>query len=449
MTDIHYSKTADEVSLISSGKVNTVQTEERQLGGLNIFTTCVFIIGVIAGSGFLTLPKAIDDAGWIGFVLIFFCCAISTYTGVILGKCWIIVCERNKELTSHLARYPYPAIGEEAYGKLGRFIVSFSINFTQFGSTVVYILIAAENIVKLLPSDTVLNCCYVSLIIGGTITPFTWLGTPKDFWGIAAAATVATGTASIILLVYVLYHEITTDIGEVTHTNIDAITFFTAYGTICFAFNGHPAFPTFQSDMAKPEKFGNALILGYFIVLLMYTPSSAAAYFVYGSEVQPNILQTLPTGPASTIVSLLMTSHLLFGGVIVINPLLQELEHTFNVPSHFTWKRLVSRTATMALVMFVAASVPHFSSILSLVGGSTISILAFICPPLFYIKLCRGDEKHSPRYIPLYIKVLLYEIVFVGLSAGIAATYSAFKDLIDNQFTVPCYYDPVKACTTS
>lgn len=65
----------------------------------------------------------------------------------------------------------------------------------------------------------------------------------------------------------------------------------------------------------------------------MYTPSSAVAYFVYGSEVEANILETLPTGPSSTIVSVLMTSHLLFGVVIVINPFLQELEHVFNIPS--------------------------------------------------------------------------------------------------------------------
>jgi len=31
--------------------------------GLNVLTTCVFIVGVIAGAGFLTLPKAVEDAG--------------------------------------------------------------------------------------------------------------------------------------------------------------------------------------------------------------------------------------------------------------------------------------------------------------------------------------------------------------------------------------------------
>ncbi|KAL4237137.1 hypothetical protein ACF0H5_005517 [Mactra antiquata] len=448
MAQIEYSKVNDAATLISSRIETHIQgeTETQHHKGLTVLTTCIFIVGVIAGSGFLTLPKAIDDAGWVGFVLIFFCCMVSAYTGHILGKCWVIVRERYGELTSNIARFPYPAIGEEAYGRKGRYTVSFCINFSMFGSTVVFILIASENIMKLLPSGTGMNCCYLALIIGGVITPFTWLGTPKDFWGIAAIATVATATASTILLVSVSYHGSQMDLGEVTHTQVDAITFFTAYGTICFAFNGHPAFPTFQSDMADEKKFGHAILFGYIIVLLMYTPSSAVAYFVYGSKVEPNILQTLPTGPTSTIVSLLITSHLLFGAVIVINPFLQELDHVFKVPPNFTWKRIVSRTTAMATVVFVALSVPHFSAILALVGASTLSLLGFVLPPLFYLKLCRVDERHSPKFISLHTRVFLYEIVFVGLSAGIAATYSAFEDLIDNKFTVPCYYDPVKAC---
>lgn len=63
-----------------------------------------------------------------------------------------------------------------------RYIVSFSVNFTQFGATVVYVLLAAENIVKLLPESSPFNTCYVALIVGVSMTPFTWLGTPKEFW---------------------------------------------------------------------------------------------------------------------------------------------------------------------------------------------------------------------------------------------------------------------------
>jgi hypothetical protein len=64
----------------------------------------------------------------------------------------------------------------------------------------------------------------------------------------------------------------------------------------------------------------------------MYMPSSAAAYALYGSEVTANILNTVPSGPASTTVSVLITAHLLFAIVIVINPVSQELEHILNIP---------------------------------------------------------------------------------------------------------------------
>lgn len=436
---------SDKVSVIST-EIQRSKLESPSTEGLNVLKTCFFIVGIIAGTGFLTLPQAVDYAGWIGFILIVLCCFVSAYTGDILGDCWTIVSERHPEYRVVKVGYPYPAIGQEAYGKIGRMIISFSINFTQFGATVVYVLLASENIMKLLPTDSVLNCCYVTIIIGGVMTPFTWLRTPKDFWGIAAVATFATGTASIILLVDIVRYGTGVDVGDVQHTTVDVVSLFTAYGTICFAFNGHPAFPTFQADMKEPRKFGKSLVLGYMIVLLMYLPSSVAAYFIYGKKVEANVLNAVPNGPAATIVSVLMTVHLLLGIVIVINPLSQELDHLFHIPQHFTWRRMLSRSTVMATVMFVAVSVPHFSSILSLVGGSTISILGFICPPLFYMKLCRARPGFPRRPIALHKMVLLYEIVVIGVLAGIAATYSAITDLAVNHFTVPCYVNPSKAC---
>ena len=53
---------------------------------------------------------------------------------------------------------------------------------TMFGGSVVYVLLAAENISALLPDKVNFSFCYIALIIACALTPFTWLGTPKDFW---------------------------------------------------------------------------------------------------------------------------------------------------------------------------------------------------------------------------------------------------------------------------
>ena len=49
------------------------------------------------------------------------CCLISAYTGKILGQAWIIVQKRNPEYQTGHVRYPYPAIGQAAFGKSGRY----------------------------------------------------------------------------------------------------------------------------------------------------------------------------------------------------------------------------------------------------------------------------------------------------------------------------------------
>ncbi|KAH3898159.1 hypothetical protein DPMN_022378 [Dreissena polymorpha] len=134
------------------------------------------------------------------------------------------------------------------------------------------------------------------IIVAGVLLTPTMLGTPADFWFVAVGATCATAVACVILLVSILIDAKHHD-GPVIHTTEVTFTSVSvAFGTICFAFGGHPAFPTFQADMKKQSNFGKAVLLGYTIVLLMYLPVSAAGFFAYG-HVEDNILATVSSGP--------------------------------------------------------------------------------------------------------------------------------------------------------
>lgn len=65
-----------------------------------------------------------------------------------------------------------------------RYVVSFSINFTLFGVSTVFLLLASENIEDLIErwSGKDLSFCYWLLILAAVICPLTWFGTPADFW---------------------------------------------------------------------------------------------------------------------------------------------------------------------------------------------------------------------------------------------------------------------------
>lgn len=125
--------------------------------------------------------------------------------------------------------------------------------------------------------------------------------------------------------------------------------------------------------------------------------------------------------------------------------------------------------------MFLGLTIPHFNVILSLLGGSTIACTNFIFPPLFYYLLSKQTDPSKaygtlPSYvaedpdpkiqttgrnvhvlhewiqihIPMYIKVLLVEIIAIGILGGACSTYFSFASLINGEsgFTVPCYVDP-------
>ncbi|XP_033741064.1 amino acid transporter AVT1J-like [Pecten maximus] len=433
--------------------------------GLTIPSTAVFIAGEIAGTGILALPRAVEDTGWAGLILIVLCAVLSAYTGIILGEAWTLAAELFEDCKGHVQN-PYQILGQKTYGKAGRYAVSICLHITMFGGAVVFLLLAAENmetLVKALGHD--ISFCFWLLMIAGFLVPFTWFGTPKDFWLIAYGATIATASAAVIIVVSISLDapkQISTQ-----HQKADFKKIALALGTIVFALGGHPAFPTFQMDMKRQKDFKKAVSCGFIIVSLLYIPVTSAGYFVYGKSLNDNILTNLPTGGLSNAVLLLVTIHLLLAIVIVVSPVMQEVEMVLHVPRGFTWKRCVTRTLVVACILFMAETVPKFNSLLSLIGGSSLTMLDFICPILFHMKMhqlkaeadkpatqnktletVQASWDEQTNHIPLWRKVLNYEILAIGVLAGVAASVSAIINIVSpDSFSTPCYVNISRAAT--
>src|ERR1044071_4510663 len=63
--------------------------------GIGALTATLFIAGEVAGTGVLALPEALKTTGWVGVFLMFLVYAGSAYSGVVLGRCWLILEERD------------------------------------------------------------------------------------------------------------------------------------------------------------------------------------------------------------------------------------------------------------------------------------------------------------------------------------------------------------------
>lgn len=88
----------------------------------------------------------------------------------------------------------------------------------------------------------------------------------------------------------------------------------------------------------------------------------------------------------------------------------------------------------------MAQSIPNFGPILSFIGGSTVSLLSFILPCIFYILLSRKDTYRQE--ISFFEWCLLIVCIVISILGGIASTYASIDALINPKtFTKPCYID--------
>ncbi|GFN75566.1 amino acid transporter antl1-like isoform x2 [Plakobranchus ocellatus] len=409
--------------------------ERVQPEGLGVWTAAMFIVGDVGGSGVLAFPRAVTNTGWVGFAIMLACTLTSAYTASLLGRCWTMVRERYPECKEQ-TRHPYSAMAEISFGTPCKVIAAFCVKFTCFGCTVVYLIVASENIKSLLsvlPMDFGIWLIIVAVIL----SPLSWLGTPKDFWPIAVTATLSTALACVFMLIQMLREA--DDTPPAFHAPLNLKSFLMAFGTMCFGFGGHQVFPTIQVDMKKPEKFGVCAAIAFFIALFIYFPVSIAGFLVYGSNLKDNVMMNIEPGPLLSIAQVLITLHMLTGFVIMLNPISQGMEDLMKIPNRFCFRRVLLRTITVGLILFTALTLPQFGAILALTGGSTGATMMYILPAAFYLKLNSMKGTWPSVEVPLYEKVACIEIIITGALISAAATYSALDALTYSHFVTPLY----------
>ncbi|XP_039264193.2 uncharacterized protein LOC120340007 [Styela clava] len=457
-----------------SSSIISNEDEKKKFG---VTTAALFIVGTMCGTGVLTIPQAIVNSGYIGPALIIVCGTVASYTGTLLSECWTILRARYPEYESERIPDPYPTIAHRAGGRFAEVGTRICIDFTMFGTEVVLLLLISGNISNLITNlgHDSFPLCYIVMITTGCLIPLSWLGTPKDFWqaGIIAACT-SIGAA---FFVFGSMIKATSNHPQPERAEPEWSIFLSSLGTILFAFGGAGCFPTIQLDMKHPNKFSTSVVMGISTVISVYLLVGVTGLVVLGDNMKPNVLDALPAGWMSYTVNILVTSHFLMAYLIFNNPVSQDIEGILGIPNKFCLRRILFRTTFAGAVLFVALSVPHFDIILSLLGGTTIVLICFIFPPVYYLLLSRQripSDAHGPLPchltrgkesetnsnslvtrsddntkhtgwiqvdVELHTKVILMEIIIFSFVGGACSTYFSIASLVNGQsgFTAPCY----------
>ena len=100
------------------------------------------------------------------------------------------------------------------------------------------------------------------------------------------------------------------------------------------------------------------------------------------------------------------------------------------------------RSLSVLVLLFIAESVPSFGAILDLVGASTVTLLTFVFPPYFYLKLTDASSQNpdwNQRKLPLWERVYCWSLILVGMLGGLCSTVTAVLNILTSTMSGPCY----------
>lgn len=286
------------------------------------------------------------------------------------------------------------------------------------------------------------------------------LRSPMNFWQVSIGAALST-TVAVVLILIGTSMDIPTCYEAASYAEVSARQFSLGFGTIVFAYGGHPVFPTIQHDMAEPRYFTKAVILSYAVLFLLYAPVALGGYAVYGTSISDSIISSIQTPTLRLLISVLITLHVLFSILIIINPLHQGVEEFVGVKYEFGIGRFVVRTAVLFLTTMAASLLPNFGVFLDLVGSSSMTMLTLVFPGLFSLYLQTSDKlrNEAPQRgatasednncIPTMRQVfektakfrLLIETIVIcgGVIIGVISTANALQEATRSPLASPCF----------
>lgn len=369
----------------------------------------------------------------------------------------------------------YADLGQAVAGSRGRFIVLLGQMSQCLGVSILYLVLASENMNSLYinlyhPSPGQTNKYALFVIFSALLVWPTVL-----FRTMSEVAYVSIfGVISSLLVTALIYYESTLfpyeDVNSTTYT---FESFSNAVGTMLFSYGAHALFPSIQSSMSNKKNFNYALIAVFVFVFLIYIVLSTVTIQAFGCNLAGNVLMNLQNSVFTNVITFSILCHVLMAYVLFMNPIFTFVEQCFSVgyraqlenednlmfsyqgdATEYTSKhlsgnqkferkhtmksklevpfspleRFVSifiRSGLVVITLLIAVTLPFFGDIMAFIGCSSITISSVLIPIWLYTKSFCSE---------LTIRRIFLHIVFAVISAaiGLYGSYSAAYKMYSN-----------------
>ncbi|XP_051143932.1 lysine histidine transporter 1-like [Andrographis paniculata] len=358
-------------------------------------------VTAIVGAGVLTLPYAMAELGWGPGIAILLISWIVT-----LYSMWQMV--EMHEMVPGKRFDRYHELGQHAFGeKLGLWIVVPQQLIVEVGVNIVYLITGGQSLQKFHDIVCTADCKKISLtyfimIFSSVHFVLSQLPSFNSISGVSLAAAVMSISYSTIAWGASVDKGVQPEVqyGYKEGSKADRVFgFFSAMGSIVFAYGGHNVEMEIQATMPstpdKPSKvpMWRGVVVAYVVVALCYFPVAVLGFWAFGNTVDTDVLVSLQKPKwLIAMANMFVVVHLIGSYQIYAMPVFDMIESVLVKKLKFRptwWLRFVTRNTYVAFTLFVAVTFPFFDALLPFFGGFAFAPTTYFLPCVIWLVICK------------------------------------------------------------
>ncbi|XP_020219149.1 amino acid transporter AVT1I [Cajanus cajan] len=388
---------------------------------VSFFRTCLNGLNTLSGVGILSVPYALAAGGWLSLTLLLAIAAAACYTGMLIQRCL----DMNSNIRS------YPDIGEVAFGKIGRLVVSVSMYTELYLVSTGFLILEGDNLSNLFPIEEVqIGGLAISgkqffvILVALIVLPTVWL----DNLSLLSYVSASGVFASAIIILSILWTATFDGVGfhqKGTLFNWNGIP--TAVSLYAFCYCAHPVFPTLYNSMTNKHHFSNVLFVCFALSTMGYASMAIIGYLMFGPQVESQVTLNLPLDKVSSnlaIYTTLINPISKYG--LMATPITNALKDFLPRTYRNRMSNILVSTALVISTTIVALTVPFFGYLMSLVGAFLSVTASILLPCLCYLKISGTYRKFGSE------TVAIVAIIIAGIAMGISGTYTSVRDIVQH-----------------